>query len=309
MRHTQPLVSIVVVTYNASKFVLETLESVKAQTYQNIELIITDDHSPDNTIEICSEWIKNNCTRFTNTKIVTSEVNTGITANRNRGCFAAKGTWLKHIDGDDKLKSTCISDYIKYVDAHPDKNMVFSPLALFGKGVTPEWERLMRSNYRYAFSLNNRDFRILLCKVCLFGAPSLFINTEYFKSMNGYDESIKMLEDWPFWVRSAFNGAHFAYIETPEVEYRISEASLSQGLGDGSNRYKEALRQVEKKTLHYMKQISWLYYLEGIIVYKNKYEQNIFWRLMAYFRPLNPFFWKVRKLYFNYKLTNNNSHT
>ncbi len=53
-----PLVSIIVITYNSSKYVLETLESAKAQTYQNIELIVSDDGSTDNTIEICKIWIE-----------------------------------------------------------------------------------------------------------------------------------------------------------------------------------------------------------------------------------------------------------
>ena len=51
-----PLVSIVVITYNSAEYVLETLESAKAQTYQNIELIVSDDCSADNTVETCSRW-------------------------------------------------------------------------------------------------------------------------------------------------------------------------------------------------------------------------------------------------------------
>ena len=54
----QPLVSIIVITYNSSKYVLETLESAKAQTYQNIELIVSDDCSTDNTVEICQNGSK-----------------------------------------------------------------------------------------------------------------------------------------------------------------------------------------------------------------------------------------------------------
>jgi glycosyltransferase involved in cell wall biosynthesis len=50
-----PLVSIVVITYNSAKFVLETLESAKSQTYQNVELIISDDGSSDNSFQICGE--------------------------------------------------------------------------------------------------------------------------------------------------------------------------------------------------------------------------------------------------------------
>ena len=59
-KNNNPLVSIIVITYNSAKFVLETLESAKAQTYQNIELIISDDGSTDNTVQICREWLKNN---------------------------------------------------------------------------------------------------------------------------------------------------------------------------------------------------------------------------------------------------------
>ncbi len=54
----ETLVSIVVITYNSAKFILETLESSKAQTYKNIELIISDDCSTDNTVEICQQWIR-----------------------------------------------------------------------------------------------------------------------------------------------------------------------------------------------------------------------------------------------------------
>lgn len=53
-----PLVSVIVITYNSSKYVLETLNSVAAQTYDNIELIISDDCSKDNTVEICRNWLK-----------------------------------------------------------------------------------------------------------------------------------------------------------------------------------------------------------------------------------------------------------
>ena len=299
-----PLVSIVVVTYNSSKHVLETLESVKDQTYPNLELIITDDCSTDNTVEICSEWLEKNQTRFNGVQLITSGINTGITANRNRGNFAATGEWIKHVDGDDRLHPSCVKDYVKYVSVNPTKNMVFSPLSVLGEGDLERWRTLLHSNFEYAFSLSPRDFKILLCKICLFPAPSLFINAEYFRQVGGYDESIRDLEDWPFWVKTAFNGAQFGYIDTPEVDYRISTSSLSQSVGGVSPRYQEALRQVEKKTIGYMRKISCLYALDGFLAYKNKYERNPFWILLSYIRLLNPYFWKARRLYSNYKMFN-----
>ncbi|GAB1452027.1 hypothetical protein MASR2M47_20830 [Draconibacterium sp.] len=108
MQNQNPLVSIVVITYNSSKFILDTLESAKEQTYQNLELIITDDCSTDNTIEICQNWIEKNSYRFVNTELITVEKNTGTAPNANRGLKVSKGEWIKFIAGDDFLLTNCI---------------------------------------------------------------------------------------------------------------------------------------------------------------------------------------------------------
>ena len=109
------LVSIVVITYNSVRFVLETLESIKKQTYNNIELIISDDASTDRTVEVCKTWIDDNYRRFKRTKLITVHRNTGIPANFNRGVMAAKGAWIKTIAGDDVLYQNCILDNLCHI--------------------------------------------------------------------------------------------------------------------------------------------------------------------------------------------------
>lgn len=69
MINSTPLVTIAVVTYNSSQTILETLESVKEQTYKNIELIISDDCSSDNTTDICQKWLQKNAIFFSNVQI------------------------------------------------------------------------------------------------------------------------------------------------------------------------------------------------------------------------------------------------
>lgn len=298
---SNPLVSVVVVTYNSSATVIETLDSIKNQSYKNVELIITDDASKDDTVSLCKQWINANSEKFVHAEVVVTEHNTGIAANVNRGCFACHGVWIKNIAGDDKLFPSCVEDYVKFVSDNPTKNVIVSPLQVFGTEDLDKWNGLMRTNFKYAFSLKPRDLKILACKICLFPAPSLFINAEYFRSIGGYDESIRDIEDWPFWIKTAFNGAQFAFLETPEVYYRISSSSLSQSVDGVSPRFKEALRQNAKKTIGYMRRISWLFGLDGFIAYKKKYESNLFWNLMSYLRPLNPYFWKARKLYNEYR--------
>ena len=97
------LVSVIVVVYNSSKTVLETLESIKNQTYKNIELVITDDASSDNTIEIVTEWGEKNRNYFNNFLVLKTEKNTGVSANVARGIQASKGEYYKDIAGDDLL--------------------------------------------------------------------------------------------------------------------------------------------------------------------------------------------------------------
>ena len=296
----KPLVSVVVVTYNSSRYILETLESIKNQTYSNIELIITDDCSSDDTVRLCKDWVNLNGSLFKRVRIISTCKNTGITPNRNRGCFESRGEWIKQIDGDDRLKPSCIEDYVNYVVLNPTKNIVFSPLEPFGVGDLDKWKHLLKSNFKYTFSLTPKEFRILLCKLCLFPAPSAFIKKSFFNKVGGYDESIVFLEDWPFWVRTAFNGANFAYIATPEVEYRISPTSLSQGVGGKNEKFFNAIRLTKKKTLHYMKNISFFYYIEGLLAYKDEYSSSLLWKILAYLRPINPYFWIARRLYKKY---------
>ncbi len=85
------LVSICVISYNSSEFVLETLESAKRQSYEYIELIISDDGSEDHTVELCDQWLKNNGACFHSTELITVPKNTGIPANCNRAVKSAKG--------------------------------------------------------------------------------------------------------------------------------------------------------------------------------------------------------------------------
>ena len=65
-----PLVSVAVIAYNSEKYILETLDSVKEQTYDNIELVISDDCSTDNTVKICRHWASQNAQRFSNIQII-----------------------------------------------------------------------------------------------------------------------------------------------------------------------------------------------------------------------------------------------
>ncbi len=149
MKRKLPLVSVVIITYNSSEFIMECLDSIAVQTYDNIELIISDDCSTDNTIALCKTWLSKYQGRFVNTELLEITENTGITKNINRGCKLAKGEWIKPLAGDDLLLPICIEKNIGHCEG---KKILFSQAEMFSmytgeKTIIPGKDRLAFFNF------------------------------------------------------------------------------------------------------------------------------------------------------------------
>lgn len=231
----QPLVSIIVVTYNSSEYVLETLESAMAQTYQNIELIVSDDCSTDNTVEICREWIEENKGRFVRTELMTVEKNTGIAPNCNRGIIAAKGEWVKLIAGDDILLDECISTGVTFIKTHIGTKIFASNVKKFvsnHKIDTFEYTHLENDLFFLESNTAQNQFKIILQKSPIY-APSVFISKYLLILNNGFDESIPFMEDYPFWIKTLQNGIKIDFLPEITVGYRFYENSIT-----GNNKQK-----------------------------------------------------------------------
>ncbi len=224
-----PLVSVSVITYNSSKYVLETLESIKAQTYQNIELIISDDCSKDNTVEICQQWVEQNKERFVRAVLITSLTNTGVSANCNRSKNACKGEWIKGIAGDDLLMPDCVENYVNYINEHPDTVLVFGRVEAFGASEEIN-EHYTNNVFDYSFFdldiKNQLDY--LIFKGNCVPASTCFSNPKKMEELGiTNDERIPLLEDWPKWINVLNKGIKLHFMDKTIVKYRIHEGSLS----------------------------------------------------------------------------------
>lgn len=222
-----PLVSIVVVTYNSSQYVLETLESAKTQTYQNIELIVSDDCSTDNTVEICRDWLDKNRARFVRTELVISPCNTGIPANANRGNRVAQGEWIKAIAGDDILLPNCIDSLLRATSEGCDVLAGISQSFWVNSENQKIWGRQYPSLYEHRFFEKSveKQHQILLVDSFNF-APGTFISKKLFLALGGYDERFRFLEDLPFWLKCTSNGHKISLLKEPVVLYRTGHDSM-----------------------------------------------------------------------------------
>ncbi len=222
----QPIVSVPVITYNSERTVIETLDSIKAQTYPSIELIISDDCSLDNTVELCREWVKQNKSRFVRSEIITNEKNKGVSANFNRADNACAGEWVKPIAGDDVLLPNCVQDCVGYVMEHPETIYLFGKHKAFG--VEDKRCKEIDAVFDYSFFdlTQEQQLRRLIFEGNCIPATTVFYHRKRAKETGvSNDERIPLLEDWPKWINLLRAGVKFHFENKEFVKYRVGGLS------------------------------------------------------------------------------------
>ena len=128
-----PLVTFVVTSYNYEKYILKTLESIKAQTYKNFEIIVVDDCSSDNSCEIIEDFISDN--QDLKITLIKNETNQGQLASMIRGLENAKGQFISFIDSDDILLPEYAQSHIR---VHMETSAAFTSCQIVEIGENDE---------------------------------------------------------------------------------------------------------------------------------------------------------------------------
>jgi alpha-1,3-rhamnosyltransferase len=228
------LVSVIISSYNSSPFIVETLESIKKQTWEKLELIITDDCSEDDTVEISREWLNKHQQRFFHSEILTTRKNTGISANANRGLYASKGDWIKFLGADDTLKPSCIEDNMLWIAYHPEVKVLFSRIEVYSDSFEPH--NLIRTTPDVPYNPDglltpeisaDSQYKMLLLNDRIHFSPSVFMHRETLLSLGGFDERFKMLEDYPLWLNLTKKGHKLYYKGKVTVNYRQHSKAIN----------------------------------------------------------------------------------
>lgn len=226
----KPLVSIIIASYNAEKYIIETLESCINQTYKNIEIIIADDCSVDNSIELIEEWLilKKESHPQIVCNLVQSRQNGGIPANLNNALPLVAGEWIKCLGSDDILLPDAITEFVKRLNEYPNTNnnvgAVFTYFETFGINVVKS-NRYPQAWTRDVCMLEPSWFKKQLAMLHFNNiAPCAFINKRYFFEFN---KSYRLLEDLPVWldlIEKDFNTLFFDYTT---VRYRLHDSQIT----------------------------------------------------------------------------------
>jgi len=289
-----PLVSVVVFAYNSSTTIIQTLDSIKAQKYDNIELIVTDDGSTDDTVKKSYIWSQNNGNRFFRCIVLQHNENTGIVANVKRGYAASTGIWMKGIAADDLLLPTCISDYVEYLNKHDYADAIFGKMWYFDN-----LHKYYNDRYNIGRKLYERlsksELKIAIYKFNPIAAPTAFLKRECYFRIGEVDNEFKMIEDWPLWIKMAHESCNLLFMDKVVVEYRISNSSVSNGTNPNKAIFEKELPLVRMKADSYLEEInifSKLYFY----TFRKRLSGNIIWKVLYLFNVLNPFYFQYKKV-------------
>lgn len=234
---TNPLVSVCIPVFNGEKFLLEALESVKNQSYQNIELIISDDHSADSSIELANEFLKTFENRF---KLVANPKK-GIGSNWNNCVRNANGKYIKFLFQDDILFSDCISEMVSMAETDQKVGMVYSNRAIIFDPADPAHLAWIEGNgdlnKNWSIPLETGIFsgsRLLKDKNLFLKKPfnkigeptAILFKKEVFKQVGFFDTELIQFLDLEFSLR-VLSGFKFGYINKELAAFRLHENQAS----------------------------------------------------------------------------------
>lgn len=217
----QPLVTVIVVSYNHSQYIRENLDSIKNQTYGNIQLIVGDDASPDNSVEVFEQWLKDNS--YPAEKNFHS-VNTGLATMLNECIYNAQGKYIKIIAADDFLHPEAIEKSVSLLENLDEQyGMVFSHTHTVDDNST-----IIKDIADYD-SLGNIDphiFRKELIKGNRIAALTVLLKTEVIKETGKYDSKF-IVEDYFRWLKISEKYL-IAYIPQKLAYYRMHPENISK---------------------------------------------------------------------------------
>ena len=216
-----PLVSAFVGCYNHSRFIVQTLESVRLQNYPEIELIIWDDFSGDDSVDIIKSWISGSemdCT------FIPHESNIGICKSLNEALFLSKGKYIAMVAGDDIWATDRIARQVEIMEnLNEDYGVLYSDAFQ----IDDNGEFLPKN-----FIESHRDFNLMpegmildeLWEGNFIPGMTTLIRRKCFEIIGSYDEKLAY-EDWDMWLRIA-GSFQFKYDPIPSAYYRILNNSL-----------------------------------------------------------------------------------
>ena len=222
------LISIIIPTFNSSKHIIATLDSVLSQTYTNWECILVDDGSVDLTETISVNYQEKD-NRFQLYKRP-DHLPKGPSSARNYGVTKAQGEYLIFLDADDLLASTCLENRVAQFQQHPECDFLVFQMERFLD--EPDFSKKEIES----ISNPNEILRLFINLHCVWQTTAPIYKKDFFLKTNGFNQSMNVFEDYELAIKSIVKSNAFSIFQTIDYYYR-NDAN-----------YKEKYNSIEVKT-------------------------------------------------------------
>ncbi len=285
----QELVSICIPTYNGAAFLGETIKSAIAQTYSNIEIIINDDCSTDNTTEIIHAYAQQD----NRIKYSFNKQNKGLIGNWETCIALSKGAWIKFIFQDDLIEPTCIEEMLAACKANNAKaglcarSFIISPKAhpsfqkFFSSEIIKPEHLFIRKNFytadEIAYVLTPHLIRNVL------GEPSTWLlHKQVFETTAGFNPRMRQLMDYEFFIDCIMRHG-MMFLRKELVSFRVHDQSESSRNTNDKILHKDLTKIIQSHIGDYMELISTIVSNKS---FSPLYKQWGLYRLRVFFKRL-----------------------
>jgi glycosyltransferase involved in cell wall biosynthesis len=212
-----PTFSILMAAYGTEPEIGDAIRSVLAQTRSDWELIVVDDGSPDDLVDVVTTFLSDPRVRLIR------QPNAGAGAARNTAAGAARGSRYCIFDSDDQMAPEYLAQMGRFLDEHPDVDVVACDARLLrGDTVLPT------TYYQGGAPRPPADRQLERLFAGNFVCPGAMVRRSAFDAVGGFDPERGVLEDFDLWVRIANAGGRFALLDRPLLVYRVRPGGVSR---------------------------------------------------------------------------------
>ncbi len=277
----KPLISVIIPTFNRSNEVCNAINSALNQTYPNLEILVIDDCSTDDTLSKLNEY-------GNKIKVIKHETNLHVSSARNTGMNYAKGNYLAFLDSDDEWFKDKIDNQFNYMTefGYEISCSNFTSIYLNNRGIEEK----------------KRPYNEIKLEDCLWGiyfAPgsTLLINKNILKKIGGYNIKYKRIEDWEIFIRILSSGYRVGFFQNSTTKIissnNVTISNLEYYCKMLLKDSKEVLSFLNPKYLTTLK--AGVFFELSVTSWKmHKYTKSIFYLLKSfYYKPLNNYSIKI----------------
>ncbi len=242
-----PIVSIICLCFNHSNFVVECIKSIDNQTYKNIQVIVIDDFSNDNSVETISNYLE----EFPEIQFIKNEKNLGNTKSFNLGLQFAKGEYIIDLATDDVLLPNCVALQLEKFSTSK-----FSNLGIVYGNAENILENGEHDSYYFEIDVTKKIieprpigniYKEIISGGNSYCSASAMIKKSVYDDLNGYNENLAY-EDLDFWIRTS-RKCNIDYLDEILMQKRIVKNSLGNQFFKKNHKINESTYLILKNTL------------------------------------------------------------